>query len=309
MTTNTRNVSRRYAKREFFTVGLVLIIYCLLALYFPLVINELLSYIDLSVYFPILADFDLKTLCPIILLIIGTVLPFFFLRIASKKKVRDFNRKNRISIIEHFTNFIVFFVVSFGFMFATMMISQRLNVNGQLVSSIGITFNNKYMSNIIYIISFIIITPILEEYAFRGVLLSCLSRYGKYFAVVASSLIYMLAHGSFVEMLPSFFMGLILSKKALYYKSIKPVIVMHILFNLALYSLIMIPESYNAYMIYGLVFVFVLAIILVATRTYRGIEVKKSYKNSKVGFLFLFTPSIVLAILLFIAHSALLLIL
>lgn len=304
MSVKAKSVSRRYAQREFVTVGLVLIIYCLFVLFVPILVKELLVLYNMQEYMGI----NLNLLASLVCLIIGTLLPFVLLRVKSQKKLKDFNNKSEAPFKEHLENFIVFFAVSSGLIFATMMVSQYINVPGRLVSNIGVTFNGAYMKDYIYIVSFILVAPILEEYAFRGALLNCLSRYGKYFAVIASSLIYALAHGSFLEMIPSFFMGLILSKKSLYYKSIKPTILIHVLFNAALYGLIMVPEKYNIYMVGFLVLMIVLAIVLLVSKEYRVVRIKKSESNKKVGLLFLSTSTVILAILLFLGHSALLLI-
>ena len=303
MSVKTKSVSRGYAKREFVTVGLVLIIYCLYVLFVPMLVKELLVLYNIQDYMGL----NLNLLASLVCLIIGSVLPFILLRIKSQKKLRDFNNKSNAPFREHLVNFIVFFAVVSGLIFATMMVSQYINVPGRLISNIGVTFNGQYMTDSIYIVSFILIAPILEEYAFRGVLLNCLSRYGKYFAVVASSLIYALAHGSFVEMIPSFFMGLILSKKSLYYKSITPTIIIHVLFNAAIYGLIMIPEKYNIYMVGFLVLMIILAVVLLVSKEYRLVRIKKSESNKKVGLLFLSTSTVIIAVLLFLGHSVLLL--
>lgn len=300
MSNQTRNVSKKYAKKEFFTIGLVLIIYCLITLYFPVVLNEAVKYLSLPAF---LNNFNIEVLIDLLCLIIGTLLPFSLLKLSFKNKNKESIEKEKVPFKEHLINFVVFFAISFALIFTTMMILQYVNIDGQLVSSIGINFNSKYMNDIIYIVSFVLITPILEEYAFRGILLKQLSRYGKYFATIAASLIYALAHGSFLEMVPSFFMGLILSKKALYYKSIKPTIMMHILFNLSLFILIIVPENYSLYVIFSLAFILVIAFILLVTKNYRYVRVKKSNTNNHVGLLFLNTPSVLFALILFILDS------
>ena len=302
MDSSKKKVSKKYVKRQFYTIGLVLIVYCLFVLYIPLFLNKAWTLLNI----PFLKIFDSPILRQNICLIVGTIIPFSLLSITSKDNIKDFNNKTEISFVEHLINFIVFFFCGAALMFVTMMLAQYINVSGQLVSSIGITFNSEYLNDIFYVISFIVITPILEEYAFRGVLLKCLSKYGKYFAVIASSLIYALAHGSFVEMIPSFFMGLILSKKVLYYKSIKPTVIMHILFNASLFLMLIASEHYSLYVVIALTVMLILAFILLATKKYHFIKIKKSDTNSRVGLLFLSTPTIVFTLILFIGHSILL---
>ena len=304
MSLKAKSVSVSYARNEFKTVGLVLIIYCLFVLYIPLISKELLKIYDISVYRGINVYFAISLFC----MLIGTIVPFILLRIRSRKKLSDFNHPTDMDLFDNLVNYVVFFAISIGLIYATMMISQYINVSGQLVSGIGITINGEYMTNIIYIVAFILISPIMEEYAFRGVMLHCLARYGKYFATIASSLVYALAHCSFVEMVPSFFMGLILSKISLYHKSIRPTIFVHGLFNLSLYILFIVPQRYGFYMMIGMLIMIVLAAVLLLSRTYHILKVKKSDTNKRVGIMFLSTPSVFCALALFILYSILLMI-
>ena len=230
-------------------------------------------------------------------------IPFSLLRINSEKKLADFNQKAHISFKEMLVDNVVFFTMSSLLIILMIYLSRYFNINGQLVSSIGIAYNEEYFNNILYLIILIVITPILEEYAFRGVLLNCLSRYGKYFAVIASSLIYALAHGFLLEMIPSFIMGFILSKKELYFKSIVPTIIMHISFNLFFYIFLIISVKYLLLSAIIIIILAIITIILVLNKTYFKIKVKKSGVNNKVGILFLMTPTVLIALILFICHS------
>ena len=303
MSNKVKSVSKKYAINEFKTVGLVLILYCLFVLFVPLVLDELNILFGEITFFGI----DAYRIAHIACIVIGTVIPFMLLRISSKKKLSDFFASSGLTLSNHLVNYVVFFVAIAASVFVTMMLGQFINVSGELVSSIGLTLNEEYMSDIFYVLAFILITPIVEEYAFRGCLLFCLSKYGKYFAYIASSIIYALAHGSFVEMIPAFFMGLILSKMALKYKSIRPTIVIRILFNLTLYGLSLVPERFSLYMIVGLAIVFVLAAVLIITKEYNFITIKKSNSNKQVTLLFFSTFTVCFAAILFILHTVLLL--
>ena len=305
MTVRAKSVSRRYAINEFKTVGLVLIIYCLFVLYVPIALKEALPLIGLSEFL----GFDVYLLSSLACLILGTLIPFIMLRVRSGKKLADFNQPVDMNITDYLVHYVVFFALSTAAIFATMMAAQYINVSGQLVSSIGITINSEYMANAIYAAAFILISPVLEEYAFRGSLLNCLSRYGKYFATIASSLIYALAHGSFVEMIPSFIMGYMLCKISLYHKSIRPCIIIHILFNLSLYALFMVPERYSLYMMAVLALMIILAVVLLTTRVYRVVKIRKYGANRQVGMMFLTTVSVFIALILFVTHSLLMIVL
>ena len=53
------------------------------------------------------------------------------------------------------------------------------------------------------------LVPVMEEFAFRGVLLSALRKYGGGFAVIASALVFAFAHGDFSNVVFAFFAGLV----------------------------------------------------------------------------------------------------
>lgn len=299
--TNARRVSRNFAKYEFNFTGLILILYCLFALYIPSVLSMLLEEMGYVTY----NGYNIKLSSSILCLVFGTIFPFLFLRLYCKKKRSQFTNKTNIKVSQLLIDFVVFFVLSLGSIYVTTMLAVTFGIKSDVVSSIGITFNTEYMSDITYLFVFLILTPILEEYAFRGVLLNCLSRYGKYFAVIATSIVYGFAHGSFVEMIPSFIMSLVLCKISLRYKSIRPTIVIHILFNVLLGILGTMSENMYLYEEIIIGILLMLALFFLFTKKYHIIHVRKSNTNKKVGLLFLSTPSIIVALILFLAHTLL----
>lgn len=297
MTTKAKNVSRRYAISEFRTTGLVLILYCLFVLYIPLLIKDFSQFLGEYTIFGL----DIYPVAHFFCLIFGTLIPFFILKLArvNKKKKEPI----RVGLKELMIDYVVFFAGASAAIFFTMMLAQYINVNGELVTSIGLVLSEEYMTNIVYVIAFIFVTPIIEEFAFRDSLLNFLSKYGKYFAAGASSLIYALAHGSFVEMIPAFFMGYVLCKLSLRYKSIKPCIFVHILFNATYYALFLIPERFGMYTAFGLAIICVLAVVLLVTKSYRFVTIRKSDSNKQIILLFVSTYTVTIAIVLFVIHS------
>lgn len=298
----SKKVSKKYALSEFYTIGLILIIYCLFVLFLPLVASELLTALLDDVMWK---GINLIQVIRTGLMIIGTILPFMLLRLQAKKKDLPVSKKIKISSKQILCQTIVFFTATSAAIFAMTAIAAYFGISGELVSGIGISIDSNNLTDIVYIVTFIVISPILEEYAFRGVLLSVLSKYGKYFALYASALIFSLAHGSFMEFFPSFVMAILLGKIALRYKSIKPTIWIHILFNALLYVSFIIPEDYSMIMAGFFALIYIAAIVLYLTNVYKPIIVKKSNSNSKVSIMFLTTFSVLVAIVLFISHSVL----
>ena len=301
---NKKVVTQAYAKNNFRIVGLVLIIYCLIVLYMPLALKQLIIVNDKLFYKGVNTYFFISFIC----LVIGTVVPFLFLRLYSKKEISSFIGKSDFNIKDLLINFVVFFAICALAIYCMTMLSELFSVEGELISSIGISFNSEYMKDYLYLVTFVIITPVLEEYAFRGVLLTCLSSYGKYFALVATSIIYGIAHGSLVELIPSIIMSVFLCKLTLRYKSIRPSLIIHIMFNCSLWLLSIIPIKYNLYIMIALGVVLIGAIVLMITRKYHHIIIKKSKNNNQITLTFFLTYTVVMALALFIMYTVLLMV-
>lgn len=296
----TKKVSVKYALNEFKTTGLVLILYAMFVLFVPYLLSELFSLYNISNIGPFNIEFVAKT----VLMIIGTVIPFSILKLSSKR-INKPKQKIPASFGDIVVHAFVFFSLTSAAIFAMTAVASTFNIPGQLISGIGISINSAYMNDVVYVITFIIISPILEEFAFRGVLLNTLSKYGKYFALIASSIVFALAHGNFLEIIPSFIMGIILSKISLRYKSIKPVCWIHIIFNGLLYLLFLIPEKYSLYSAIVLAVIYALAAIFYVTKKYRRIVIKKAPSSKKVSRIFFTTSTVVVALVFFVVHSVL----
>lgn len=298
-------VTKGFVKKDFTTVGLTLILYSLFVLFIPTVLDILLPSLELTDFY----GFSINTIVKIGFIFFGSIFPLLLLRIGFKKKRKDISTKTKVPFGETLSLFLVFFSLTSIAIFATTTLAAYFDIPGEFISSIGISLKSEYMNDILYIVMFVLITPILEGYAFRGVLLNVLGKYGKYFAVYTCALIYALAHGSFLEMIPAFIMGLLLNKMSLIYKSIRPTVIVHILFNLLLYFLILIPEEYSLYMTIGLVLIYLLAIILCLTKVYRPIRIEKPFGASKTIKMFYSNGFVIVSILMFILHSILIIIL
>ncbi|MBQ7989977.1 MAG: CPBP family intramembrane metalloprotease [Oscillospiraceae bacterium] len=76
-----------------------------------------------------------------------------------------------------------------------------------------------------------VLGPIMEELIFRGVLLAGLRKYGNVFAVVMSSVMFGLAHMSFVQCLPAMTVGFVCAVMVIRTGSILPSMFLHIVNN------------------------------------------------------------------------------
>lgn len=107
-----------------------------------------------------------------------------------------------------------------------------------LESSTGVSFYEanevatSYSSSGSMMLYTIIIAPLCEEVLYRGVLLRSLEKYGKWFSIIISALVFGLMHGNAVQFPVAFIIGLVFAYLALKY-SIGLTIVLHILNNLS----------------------------------------------------------------------------
>lgn len=296
--TNKKTVSSKYAKKQFSITGIVLMLYALLVLYIPygikMIINfGLFSTIDSRLYFII---------C-LICLIAGTVFPFFILRKVFGIGMKELNTNPDIRIKDYLANFVVYFGFAAAALYINNILSKLIGAQSGLISDVGIVFNEKLAANPVYLIAFVILSPILEEYAFRGVLLNSLSKYGKSFALFMTTLIYSIAHGYLGEIFPSLIMGYILTKMALTYKTIRPSLVTHILSNAFLCFLTLMPSQANYVSLIIIGVLLAGAIFLFLSKRYHFITTSFSPSSKEATKLFLSNIFVIFAMAMFIVHS------
>lgn len=296
-----KKISQRTVKRNFNTIGLILVLYVLFVMFCP----YLMHFYIVDINSPILKDDFLYYGIYFIFIVIGTVIPFFMMRRFSKTSLKRITRKVNATFSDLFVQTIVFFTICIALTYASNVIFNSFGLEGKLISSIGLSYDEANLNNLLYIFMLIVVTPIMEEYAFRGVLLRTLSRYGKMFALIATSIIFALAHNNFAEMIPAFAMSISLGKTALRYKSIQPTIVIHILFNAFIYGLCVMPQSIVKYMAYALVAICILAFALILTGRYERISIQKSKTNHIANKLFYSRFSILLSMILMVVYTCL----
>ena len=100
-------------------------------------------------------------------------------------------------------------------------------------------------------------------------------------------------------------MGFQLGKTSLRYKSIRPTIVIHILFNLLIYTLCVMPAAVTRYMAYALATIVIIAGYLMISGRYERIRIQKLRSNRITNVIFYSRPTIVIAMLLMVVDSLL----
>ena len=128
-------------------------------------------------------------------------------------------------------NLLPIFLIGISFCsFANIAVSYA----GQLFESFGINYEVDYGDNpegfFGFMLSFfatVIVPALVEEFAFRGIALGSLRKFGDTFAVVASSVMFGMMHGNFEQMPFAFLVGLILGFVTIKTNSIIPAIIIH----------------------------------------------------------------------------------
>ena len=300
MTTKAvHKVSSRSVKRKFSKVGLFLIMYALFALLIPYA----LDYYLISSNSEILKDDIFYYGIFFIVILFGTLVPFFLMRKTFDLSLDNIGRSVSSSFTDLFVQTIVCFTLCIAFTYVSVIIFSRFGIDGQILCSIGFSYNETNLTLPLYVFIVVIVTPFIEEYAFRGVLLNSLSRYGKRFALYTSAFFFAIAHMNVVEYIPAFVMGYLLGKISMRYKSIVPTILIHMLFNIFLYVLFIIPPSIAQYTAYVLVGIIAIAAYLTLTGRYQRIRIQ-SHNSNRVAFkLFFSRASVIIATMLMILHT------
>lgn len=294
----TRVISKKKAKRDLSTIGLVLIVYVLFVLIFPYGVKYFMEIYDPS----FVRDEYLYIGVYVIITVLGTFIPFILLKqISGVKNSRIFG-KVKASFVDLFVQTIVCIASCTALTYVSNILLSYIDVESRLLSGIGLNYGEAYLNNYLYIFLLIIVTPIIEEFAFRGVLINALGKYGKTFALLTSAFIFAICHCTVGEILPGFAMGYVLGKISLRYKSIQPTIFIHILFNGFIYGLCVMPSRYAQYMAYGIGAICILAFYLFITGRYRSVVMRKS-KGTKTSFVLFFTrTTVTISIILIIIH-------
>lgn len=294
-------ISQRKAKRNFTTIGLILLIYVILVMVVPYV---MVFYMEATNSI-ILNDHFLYYGIYLIIILFGTLIPFFILRKFSKIRFKRLFRKVEASFSDLFVQTIVLFTICIALTYVSNILISYTKLDGKLISCIGFSFDEANLSDHLYVFMLLVVAPLLEEYAFRGVLLTSLSKYGKRFALFASSLLFAFAHNNFAEMIPAFAMGYLLGKYSLKYRSIQPTIIIHILFNVFMYGLCVLPISITKYMTYLLLLICASALYLILSGRYELIHIQKSISNRITNNLFYSRFTIVLSIIIMLTYTIL----
>ena len=149
-----------------------------------------------------------------------------------------------------------------------------------------------------------VIPALVEEFAFRGVVLGALRKFGDIPAIIISSLLFAFIHGNFVQIPFAFIMGLGLAIAVVVTKSIWSAIIIHFINNsLSVFSNYFSENS--IVLIFG--FLFISGIVSFAILINKGYlkfnKVPSCFSQGERTVKLFLSPTIILAIIYFIYAS------
>ena len=107
-----------------------------------------------------------------------------------------------------------------------------------------------------------VLPAVVEEIAIRGIVLQPLRRYGDWFAIIASSLIFSLMHGNMVQIPYTLAAGIIFGVVAVSTGSLWPSIVLHFLNNLFSVLILCVDSNFSETAANFFVFIMLGALVL-----------------------------------------------
>lgn len=157
--------------------------------------------------------------------------------------------------------------------FLTAYISQAASAIGVEFSQAETPMPENLSECLLYFLSFAVVPALIEEFAFRGVVMQPLRKYGDWFAIVMSSVFFALLHGNMVQIPFAFIAGLALGFFRIKTGSIWTSVVIHFLNNtLSVVTSIYYNNNPNAselpyYVVSGAVFAIGVFALILITRS------------------------------------------
>ena len=297
-----KRISTGTARRRFFTSGLLLVIYILIVTYFPALLTRYLQVTGS----PLSGSDGRPLMLGIFYLIyvLSAMLIFFIYAKANGVRYKDFVRPSRFSFVEYLTETILITSVVFIGIFVSSMVLNPLGFTDAFVAPIGMVQPTHYLHEPLFVFLFVGVTPLIEEFVFRGVLLRDLGRYGNRFGILAVAILYALMHTSLPELIPAFLLSFCFSLLTLRYHSILPGLSIHITVNALFLGSTFLPEKYSWVILAAVGFMYLCSVYIMLAHKYKRVYVGRQRNLGYTLRLFLTTPSVFLAVVLMILQTA-----
>lgn len=157
-----------------------------------------------------------------------------------------------------------------------------------------------------------LLAAIFEEFAFRGVILQILRRYGNTFAIICSAFVFGLIHGNTYQIPFAFLFGLVLGAAAVYTGSLWTPVLLHLINNTIAFGLNIVAERFGekagdivTHITWGVLILFGAAAAIYVTATAKRSGILKNERQPyeldgrKKGYgIFFKAPTILISIIL-----------
>lgn len=163
--------------------------------------------------------------------LLAAFIPFLFILVVSKQNVNEAIPVKKVKPSIFILSILFGSGVCLAANFPTNAVAnflESIGLNAQMPES----FTPQTLNGIIvYYIFIAIIPPFVEEFAFRGIILSRFRKYGNGFAVFASSILFALFHGNVIQFIFAFICGLVFGFITIKTENLFIPIIIHIINN------------------------------------------------------------------------------
>lgn len=217
----------------------------------------------------------------VIFSIIGFMVPFLIAARFSKVKLSNiipFKKAEKGTTLP-------FLLIGFGFLAIANMLS---NIFSNVLRVLGISdfqmdleLPTGILGFLITVLAVAVVPALVEEFAYRGVFLGLLEKYGEGFSIIASAVMFGLMHGNLSQIPFAFMVGLVLGFIRVKSGSVVPAILLHFINNFVSVIMMYITEGKSETLVVGTnTIYFALALISIALGVF---ALKKgSFKTFKI---------------------------
>ena len=171
------------------------------------------------------------TMAQIYISVLGMTVPFIIGARIMKFKCGQLMSFKRVEINKFVPLVMLAFGIGFLGNFASAYLDTILTALGQPVQNIELETPKNIFGELAYFMAIAIFAPFVEEFAFRGVVLGGLRRFGDGFAIFVSAALFSLIHGNLAQIPFAFVGGLILGYVTVESGSMWPAITVHMINN------------------------------------------------------------------------------
>ena len=176
---------------------------------------------------------------PVFAILIGMVIALFWKEQGGAKPGITYTSKKILQLAVVLLGFGMNIALTLLFSLLSEAFSIPITGDGYYLTSYPLT-------NVLMIVTVVIAAPLFEEYLFRGVILMTLQRYGNWFAIMVSSLLFALSHGTISQAACVFFLGFVIGYLTVRSGSLRLAILFHMLNNaIALLPMFISSEMFS----------------------------------------------------------------